>query len=258
MESIDLPAGTVHYRDLGPADGRPVVFVHGFLVDDTLWSDVPERLAAARLPHARADLAAGRAPTAMRPDADLSPRGVARIVLSFLEALDLTDVVLVGSDTGGAVCQFVLDEDPSRIGRLVLTDCDAFDVFPPFPFNLLFRLARHPRPRSSSCSRCGPRVPAQQPAGLRLAGAPRPHPAESRCRGSRRTSPTPAYAATSPRSPGGGRPRTWPTSATRLGAVRPPGADLLGACRPVLQDRPGAAARGAPSRTRAWSSSRTR
>ncbi len=45
--SVDLPAGTIHYRESGPADGRPVVFVHGFLVDDTLWSDVPERLAEA-------------------------------------------------------------------------------------------------------------------------------------------------------------------------------------------------------------------
>jgi pimeloyl-ACP methyl ester carboxylesterase len=42
------------------------------------------------------------------------------------------------------VSQFVIDEDPMRIGRLVLTNCDAFDTFPPFPFNLLFRLGRHP------------------------------------------------------------------------------------------------------------------
>lgn len=142
--SLDLPAGTIHYRESGPADGPVVVFVHGFLVDDTLWSDVPERLAAEgfRTFAPTWPLAAHR--TAMRPGADLSPRGVAGIVLSFLEALDLRDVTLVGNDTGGAVCQFVVDEDDSRIGRLVLTNCDAFDTFPPFPFNLLFRLARHP------------------------------------------------------------------------------------------------------------------
>lgn len=143
--SIDLPAGTIHYRESGPADGPPVVFVHGFLVDDTLWSDVPERLAAQGF-HTFAPtwpLASHR--SAMRPDADLSPRGVARIILSFLAAHDLTDVTLVGNDTGGAVCQFLIDEDPSRIGRLVLTNCDAFDTFPPFPFDLLFRLAKHRR-----------------------------------------------------------------------------------------------------------------
>lgn len=143
--SIDLPAGPVHYREVGPADGPAVVFVHGFLVDATLWADVPDRLAA-RGPRCLVPtwpLGAHR--SAMRADADLSPRGIARVVLSFLEALDLTDVTLVGNDTGGGVCQLLLDEDPTRIGRLVLTNCDAFDTFPPFPFDLLFRMVRHPR-----------------------------------------------------------------------------------------------------------------
>lgn len=142
--TIDLPAGTIHYRVSGPEDGPPVVFVHGLLVDNTLWADVPERLAAAGFRTYAPTWPLASQPTPMKPDAELSPRGVARIILSFLEALDLRDVVLVGNDTGGAVCQFLLDEDASRIGRLVLTNCDAFDKFPPFPFNLLFRLGRHP------------------------------------------------------------------------------------------------------------------
>ena len=142
--TIELPAGRIHYRVSGPEDGPPVVFVHGFLVDNTLWADVPERLAAAGFRSYAPTWPLASHPTPMRDDAALSPRGVARIVLSFLEALDLRDVILVGNDTGGAVCQFLLDEDSSRIGRLVLTNCDAFDTFPPFPFNLLFRLGRHP------------------------------------------------------------------------------------------------------------------
>jgi pimeloyl-ACP methyl ester carboxylesterase len=146
MEQIALPAGTIHYRAFGPPDGRPVVFVHGFLVDTDLWSDVPQRLAGAGYRTFAPTWPLGAHTTVMAADADLSPRGVARVVLSFLEALDLTDVVLVGSDTGGAVSQLLLDEDPSRVGRLVLTNCDAFDTFPPFPFNHLFRLVRHERP----------------------------------------------------------------------------------------------------------------
>ena len=42
------------------------------------------------------------------PAADLTPRGVARLILDFLAALDLTDVTLVGNDTGGAICQLLL------------------------------------------------------------------------------------------------------------------------------------------------------
>ena len=143
-ESVELDAGTIHFRAVGPADGRPVVFVHGFLVDNGLWSDVPERLAGEGFRAFAPTWPLGSHPTPMRPDAPLSPREVARVVLQFLERLDLHDVVLVGNDTGGAICQFLLDEDASRIGRLVLTNCDAFETFPPFPFNLLFRLGRHP------------------------------------------------------------------------------------------------------------------
>jgi pimeloyl-ACP methyl ester carboxylesterase len=146
MEQIELPAGTIHYRLSGPEDGRPVVFVHGFLVDDTLWSDVPERLGEAGFRAYAPVWPLGSHPEAMREGVDLSLPGVAQIVLDFLAALDLEDVILVGNDTGGGVCQTVVDTDPARIGRLVLTNCDAFETFPPFPFDLLFRLARHPGP----------------------------------------------------------------------------------------------------------------
>ena len=155
MATVDLPAGLVSYRETGPADGPVVVFVHGFLVDDTLWADVPERLAERGFHCLAPTWPLGAHRTAMRPRADLSPRGIARAVASFLEALDLRDVVLVGNDTGGAVCQLLLDEDVSRVGRLVLTNCDAFDTFPPFPFDVLFRLARNDqRSAGSCCCRC--------------------------------------------------------------------------------------------------------
>ena len=76
--------------------------MHGFLVDDTLWSDVPERLADAGSARSRRP---GRWDRTHRHEArpDLSPRGVARVVASFLEAMDLHDVMVVGSDTGGAI-----------------------------------------------------------------------------------------------------------------------------------------------------------
>src|SRR4051812_29610840 len=122
-EYVELDAGTIHYREAGPADGSPVVFVHGFLVDHGLWGDVPERLGELGFHAIAPTWPLGSHPTALDPDTELSPRQVARIVLQFLERLDLHDVVLVGNDTGGAVCQFLLDEDASRIGRLVLTNC---------------------------------------------------------------------------------------------------------------------------------------
>src|SRR5262249_49701178 len=49
----------------------------------------------------------------------------------------------VGNDTGGAVCQYTIDTDHSRIGRLVLTNCDAFDLSPPKEFAALITIGRH-------------------------------------------------------------------------------------------------------------------
>ena len=75
----------------------------------------------------------------MNADADLSPRGIAALTREFLGALDLSDVTIVGNDTGGAICQLVLGGDTKRVGAAVLTNCDAFDTFPPKAFAPLFR-----------------------------------------------------------------------------------------------------------------------
>ncbi len=133
MPTVDLPQGRVNYRVAGPLDSTlpPVVFVHGILVNGEMWAGVATALAERGVRSYAPDLPLGAHTDAMKPDADISPRGVARLVLSFLEALGLTGVTLAGNDTGGALCQFIIDTDSSRIGRLVLTNCDAFDKFPP-------------------------------------------------------------------------------------------------------------------------------
>ncbi|HEX4483720.1 MAG TPA: alpha/beta hydrolase [Solirubrobacteraceae bacterium] len=147
MPSIDLPHGTVRYRVAGPenAAAPPVVFVHGFLVSSTLWSDTADALAATGVRSYAADWPLGSHTIALAPDADQSPRGIARQVIAFMQALELDDVTLVGNDTGGAICQLLLDIDASRIGRVVLTNCDAFTDFPPAPFGQLFKAFRSPR-----------------------------------------------------------------------------------------------------------------
>ncbi|MBI5106612.1 MAG: alpha/beta hydrolase [Solirubrobacterales bacterium] len=142
MPTVTLPQGTIEYREEG--SGPPVVFVHGFLVDETLWSPVVERLRAdARCILPTWPLGAHRTP--LRPDAEVTPLAVAGMVAGFLEALDLRDVTLVGNDSGGAISQLVAVHHPERIGRLVLTDCDAFDNFPPKLFRGLITLGRAPR-----------------------------------------------------------------------------------------------------------------
>ncbi|AQA03843.1 alpha/beta hydrolase [Mycobacterium sp. MS1601] len=145
--TVHLPHGAIHYRELGPADSThpPVVFVHGMLVDHRLWLDVARRLADQGYRCLLPDWPLGSHTTAVTDRSRQSPAGVAETIHDFLVALDLHDVTLVGNDTGGGLCQFLIDAHPERIGRLVLTNCDAFDKFPPFPFNAVFATLRGPR-----------------------------------------------------------------------------------------------------------------
>jgi pimeloyl-ACP methyl ester carboxylesterase len=144
MPTIDLPIGPVDYRIVGPtaADSPVAVFVHGFLVNATVWDPVAEQLAADGVRCILPDWPLGAHRRPVKVDADLSPIGVAGAVTGLLDALDLHDVVLVGSDTGGGLCQLALRGDTRRVRGLVLTNCDAFEQFPPRFFVPLFLLAR--------------------------------------------------------------------------------------------------------------------
>jgi pimeloyl-ACP methyl ester carboxylesterase len=130
LTQVRLPAGPIRYRDTG--SGPPIVFAHGLLVDGTLWRKVTPLLED-RFRCIVPDLPLGSHREPMDPGADLTPPGVARIVADFMAELDLEDVTLVGNDTGGAISQLVATRHPERLGRLVLTPCDAYENFlPPF------------------------------------------------------------------------------------------------------------------------------
>ena len=131
MPAVQLSAGTIHYEKSGPATGRPVVFIHGYLMASSLWGPLTERLADSEFACYAPTWPLGGHPEPMRAGGDLSMEGVAALVVEFLEALELHDVILVGNDTGGAIAQIVATRVPARLGALVLTSCDAFEHFPP-------------------------------------------------------------------------------------------------------------------------------
>ena len=140
-QELELRQGTIRYRELG--EGEPIVFVHGYLVDGRLWTATAEALSATHrciVP----DWPMGAHRVAMNPDADLSPPGIADLIADFLEALDLSGVTIVGNDSGGAMSQVLVTRRPERIGRLVLTNCDTHDNFPPSIFKAMPPLAKLP------------------------------------------------------------------------------------------------------------------
>ena len=141
MNEIELPAGTLRYVDVGK--GATILFVHGLFVDHELWSPVIDELSKSHRCIAP-DWPLGSHTRPMNADADLSPLGMARLVADFVAAMGLHDVTLVGNDSGGAICQLVVTEHPDCVARLVLTNCDALEVFPPPGFEYLGWLPRIP------------------------------------------------------------------------------------------------------------------
>ena len=141
MRQVRLSAGTVEYDDSG-GDGPVLVFLTGAFVGATLWRHV---VADLRQDHRcvvlEVPLGAHRIP--MRPDADLSSRGLAALVAEFLGLLDLRAVTLIGCDWGGA--QLVAAYHAERLSRLVLMPQESFDNFPPgLPGRLLHLSSKVP------------------------------------------------------------------------------------------------------------------
>jgi pimeloyl-ACP methyl ester carboxylesterase len=112
------------------------VFVHGYFVNANIWRKVVPKLAL-DFRCVALDLPFGSHELPMNRDADLSEQGIVDMIVGSIEALRLDDVTLVGMDTGGAICQFIVTERPERIERLVLCSCDYRDNFPPTIFTHL-------------------------------------------------------------------------------------------------------------------------
>ncbi|XPS90487.1 putative alpha/beta hydrolase fold protein [Desulfosarcina variabilis str. Montpellier] len=127
---IEVPGGVLNYVEAGL--GTPVVFVQGIWVSSGLWDDTVDCFDG-RVRTFQVEWPLGGHRERFE-DADLSPHGVAAMVLEFIERLDLRNVILVGNDTGGAVCQLVVTSDHPAVGRiagLLLTNVDSYENFPP-------------------------------------------------------------------------------------------------------------------------------
>jgi pimeloyl-ACP methyl ester carboxylesterase len=136
---IELSSGPLHFGDVG--EGPPIVFIHGYPTNRRLWEPIASRLED-RYRCISPDLPLGGHSEPMRPDADLSIHGIARLISELLAELELEDVTVAGNDAGGAITQVLVTERPERIGRFVLTNCDCFEKFPPRLFKPLVLAAR--------------------------------------------------------------------------------------------------------------------
>jgi pimeloyl-ACP methyl ester carboxylesterase len=141
MREAEIPAGIIEYDETGA--GPPVVLLHGLLMDHRIWDQVLPLLPGG-FRYVRPRLPLGAHRRAMKPGADLTLPGHARIVAGFLAALDLREVTLVHSDWGGAL--FLTARGlGERVARQVILPCEAFGNFPPgLPGAMMLAVARVP------------------------------------------------------------------------------------------------------------------
>ena len=141
IKKIRVDGLDIEYTDIGT--GSTILFVHGVYVTGAVWNDVV------------ADLGEGFrciAPTwplgahsTSTDGADIGAEAAAKRIVHFMEALDLRDVTLVANDTGGGLVLASLGDstlDNSRVARLIFTNCDSYEHFPPGSFAQIVKLCR--------------------------------------------------------------------------------------------------------------------
>ena len=134
--SLDTPAGEIAYTELG--SGPVALFVHGLGTSGLLWRHVIENL------HDTSRCIAIDLPLHGGTPArdDMSVTAMAQVVADLCDGLGLTQVDLVGNDTGGAVAQIFAARNPERIRSFTLTNCDCEGNFPPPEFTPVVETAR--------------------------------------------------------------------------------------------------------------------
>jgi pimeloyl-ACP methyl ester carboxylesterase len=142
VQEVAVTGGTIRYRERG--EGRPVLFVHGVLVNGDLWRGVAPRVADAGFRCIAPDMPLGSHELPMNADADLTPPALANLIVEMIDRLGLEKPVVVANDTGGALTQIAMAENGAKLGPVVLASCDAFENFFPPLFRYLSLTAHLP------------------------------------------------------------------------------------------------------------------
>ena len=118
---VELSEGTVHYAVAGPADGQPVLLVHGFSVPYYIWDPTFTALADAGFRVIRYDLY-GRG-WSDRPEGPYDRARFVRQAAELLDALEVRGAAdVVGLSMGGSIVAGLAADHPLRVRRVVLVD----------------------------------------------------------------------------------------------------------------------------------------
>jgi pimeloyl-ACP methyl ester carboxylesterase len=142
VRSVETPSGQIEVHEMGT--GAPLLFLHGALAGWQVWEPVARPLAALGYRVIMPTLPLGAHVSPMARGTDLTPPGLARLVVDLVGALGLERPTILSTDTGTAIAQIVLTSHPGVVGRAVLTSGDCFRWFFPPRFRHLQALGYAP------------------------------------------------------------------------------------------------------------------
>lgn len=117
---VALSDGITHYEIGGPKGGKPVVLVHGFSVPFFIFDTLFDFLTSAGFRVLRYDLL-GRG-YSDRPVTQYDSALFVRQLKELLDALEMSDITLLGLSMGGPVTISFIDQYPRFVRRHVLID----------------------------------------------------------------------------------------------------------------------------------------
>jgi pimeloyl-ACP methyl ester carboxylesterase len=170
-ESLETRLGPLAWRSSGR--GPALVFFAGALANGDLWRDVVTPLED-RYRCITIDLPLGAHPWPLSPAADRSATSLARLLLDCLDLLDVEDATVVTNDTAGGLLLLSLASGHAalgRVGRLVLTNCESYDQFPPDKLRKAAALCRRAPRLAGAAVRLQNRLPAARRRGIATVAA---------------------------------------------------------------------------------------
>lgn len=113
---------TIPYAETGNSAAQPVVFVHAYVESWRYFEEVLQHLPTSLRGYAPSQRGHGDAD---QPAHGYLPEDFAADIVGFMDVLGIKRAHLVGSSSGGLVCQLVASTHPDRVSALVLISSPA-------------------------------------------------------------------------------------------------------------------------------------
>lgn len=133
--NIKVDGYRMHYLAMGPANGSPVLLVHGLGGRAEDWWSVAPVLAKAGFRVYMPDLL-GFGRSQQPADFSYSVRDQAAVVVDFMNALGVRQADVAGWSMGGWIVQLIALQHPERVSRLILIDSVGLNIKPLWNTNL--------------------------------------------------------------------------------------------------------------------------